>query len=94
MKEYKQPKTRIKRVKDGNGEMFYAQYKLVLIPFVLQGWENIIRQIGNPDAVPTLEEAKQRIDDFLKSNYRYWQQDQERLKRKKIKKEVEYIKYP
>lgn len=94
MKQYKQPKTRIKRVKDENGERFYAQYKLVLIPFVLQGWENIIRRIGNPDAVPTLEEAKQRVDDFLESDYKYWQNDQERIKRKKIKKEVEYIKYP
>lgn len=78
MKEHKQPKTRIRRVKDGNGERFYAQYKLVLIPFVLQGWENIIRCIGNPDAVATLEEAKQRIDDFLESDYKYWQKDQER----------------
>ena len=94
MKQYKQPKTRIKRMKDENGERFYAQYKLVLIPFVLQGWENIIRRIGNPCAVPTLEEAKQRVDDFLESDYKYWQNDQERIKRKKIKKEIEYIKYP
>ena len=65
MAEYKQPKTRIKVVEDGNGARYYPQYLIVLIPFMLWGWESIYGELGNPEHTPTLDEAKGRIDEYL-----------------------------
>ena len=98
MKEYKQPETRIKRVKDEKGERFYPQYHLVLIPLLWQGWENILIELHNEEYVYTLDEAKARVDTFL-TNWKYrWACDIEKAARKKIlaqvRKEVEYFKYP
>ena len=93
MDEYKQPKTRIKAVEDGNGARYYPQYLIVLIPFIWWGWETIYEEIGNPEYLPTLDEAKGRIDEFLIRQKRYWLSDIERRARIKVKK-VSVIDYP
>lgn len=86
MTEYKAPKTRIKVVEDGDG----PQHLVVIIPFILWGWEPIYGDIGNPEHLPTLGEAKGRID-RLTRHKRYWLSDIEWKARKKAKKKVSVI---
>lgn len=94
MKQYKQPKTRIKVVEDGWGTRYYPQYHIVFIPFLLQGWECIIEELGNPDFVGSLGEAKGRIDRFLLRHKRRWESNLEEKSKKTVKKKVKYIDYP
>lgn len=95
MKEYKQPETRIKRVLDEKGERFYAQYKQVIIPHILWEWQNTRESLEDEHFVCTLDAARARVDRFLEKSKHQWACDIERAERKKrIKKEVEYIKYP
>lgn len=94
MTEYKQPKTRIKVVEDGNGVRYYPQYLYVLIPFILWEWVAIYEELENPEHLPTLDEAKGRIDRFLPRQKQYWLSDIERKARKKVKKKVSVIDYP
>ena len=94
MTEYKQPKTRIKVVEDGNGVRYYPQYLIVLIPFIWWGWESIYGELENPEYLPTLDEAKERIDVFLIRQKHYWFSDIERKARMKVKKKVSVIDYP
>lgn len=94
MTEYKQPETRIKRVKEHNGERFYAQYKQVIIPHLWWEWQNTRPLLEDDDYSLSLEDAKDRIDQFLRKSKRQWTSDIEQAERRKIKPEVEYIKYP
>lgn len=94
MKQYKQPKTRIKVVEDGWGTRYYPQYHMVLIPFLLQGWECIIGELGNPDFVGSLGEAKGRIDRFLLRDKHIWASNLEEKSKKTVKKKVQHIDYP
>lgn len=94
MAEYKQPKTRIKVVKDGNGVRYYPQYLLVLIPFILWEWHPVKGRLGGKNHLPSLDEAKWRIDGFLTRHKRCWLSDIERKARKKVKKKVSVIDYP
>lgn len=94
MKEYKQPKTRIKVVEDGYGKKFYPQCYVVLIPFLLQGWEPVFEDIGNEEYVPSLGCAQERIDEFLRIDKQWWDSELEKKARKKVKKKVSIIKYP
>ena len=94
MAEYKHPKTRIKVVEDGSGVKYYPQYLSVLIPFVVWEWVAIYEELGNPEHLPTLDEAKGRIDRFLPRQKQYWLSDIERKARMKVKKKVTIIKYP
>lgn len=89
MAEYKHPKTRIKVVEDGNGVRYYPQYLI----FILRGWEPIYEELGNPEHLPTLDEAKGRVDRFLLRRKHYWASDIERKARIKDKK-VSVIDYP
>lgn len=94
MAEYKQPETRIKRVKDCNGERFYAQYKQVIIPRLWWEWQSTRPLLEDDDYSLSLEDAKLRIDKFLAKSKWQWASTIERAALKKIKPEVEYIKYP
>lgn len=94
MAKYKQPKTRIKVVEDGWGTRYYPQYHIVLVPFLLQGWECILGELDNPDFVGSLEEAKGRIDRFLLRNKQMWTSNLEEKSKKRVKKKVQYIDYP
>lgn len=94
MSEYRPPKTRIKVVKDGGGMRYYPQHLVVLIPFILWGWEPINEELGDPNHLPTLDEAKGRIDRFLTRHKQYWFSDIERKARMKVKKKVSVIDYP
>lgn len=94
MAKYKQPKTRIRKVEDGFGVKYYPQYLVVLVPFVLWGWEPICEELENPEYLPTLDEAKGRIDRFLTRHKSYWLSDIEWKARKKVKKKVRIIDYP
>lgn len=94
MKEYVQPETRIKRVKDKDGERFYSQYKVVLIPYLIWWWENIEVWIGKGEYLLDLDDAKLRIDTYLLRHKANWRGTQLEAQKKKVKKEVEYIKYP
>ena len=94
MTECRRPKTRIKVVEDGNGVRYYPQHLVVLIPFVIWEWMPIYGDIGNPEHLPTLDEAKGRIDMFLIRHKRYGLSDIKRKARKKVKKKVSVIDYP
>jgi len=94
MAEYKAPKTRIKVVEDGNGVRYYPQHLVVIIPFILWGWEPIREKLVDPNHLPTLDEAKGRIDKFLAGHKRYWLSDIEWKARKKAKKKGSVIDYP
>lgn len=94
MKEYKQPKTRIKRVKDSKGERFYPQYLQVIIPLLWEEWCEVYTSIDQKDYTIHLETAKQRIDEWLIREYSNYCSELVRNSKSKIKKEVEYIKYP
>lgn len=94
MKQYKQPKTRIKEVRDGWGVIYYAQYQLVFIPHVLWEWNNITGNLGDKEYVGTMYEAKLRVDDFLEREHRWWALDIEEKAKKRVKKKVKYIDYP
>lgn len=93
MSEYKQPKTRIKVVEDGCGVRYYPQHLIVMIPFLWWEWHPIYEELGNPEHLPTLDEAKGRIDRFLLRRKHYWASDIERKVRMKGKK-VRVIDYP
>lgn len=93
-KDYKQWATRIKRVKDGKGERFYAQYKQEIIPYIWWEWQNIRPSLGDDFHTTTLDEAKRRIDSFLERSRANWEGYLRMKYRPKVKKEVEYIKYP
>lgn len=94
MAEYKQPKTRIKVVEDGFGVRYYPQYLVVVIPFILWEWMPINEELGDPNHIPTLDEAKGRIDRFLTRHKRYWLSDIERRALMKVKKKARIIDYP
>lgn len=94
MAEYRQPKTRIKVVEDGGGVRYYPQYLVRILPFLLWGWEPIYEELGNPEHLPTLDEAKGRIDRFLPRHKHYWLSEIERKARMKVKKKVSVIDYP
>lgn len=92
MSTYKQPETRIKRVKDDKGQRYYAEYKQIIIPHIWWEWQ--YTRLCDKEFTLSLREAKERIDQFLlKSKYR-WACDIEKVERKKVKREIEYIKYP
>lgn len=93
MKEYKQPATRIKRIKDGKGERFYAQYKQEIIPHIWWEWQNTRPSLEDFHYTTTLEETKERIGSFLEGSRANWEYMRVTY-RPKVKKEVEYIKYP
>lgn len=94
MKAYKQPETRIKRVKDHKGERFYAQHKQVIIPHIWWEWQDT-RQICDEYYADSLQDAKECIDSFLRKSKHHWASSIETTERKKrIKKEVEIIDYP
>lgn len=94
MAEYKQPRTRIKVVEDGNGVRYYPQHLIVIIPFVLWEWVTIYEDMKNRDYVATLDEAKGRIDRFLARRKDSWISGIEKKARKKVKKKVSVIDYP
>lgn len=94
MKKYKQPKTRIKRVKDGNGERFYAQYKQVIVPYLWWEWQTWRESFEDDFHFPSLEDAKEALDKFLRRSKTQWILYHLQKVKPKIKKEVEYIKYP
>lgn len=94
MGAYKQPETRIKYVTDHEGEKFYAQYKQVIIPHIWWEWQNTRPYLLDQHYVRTLEEAKERIDNFLLKSKHQRACDIEGADRKKIKPIVKYIKYP
>lgn len=94
MAEYKQPKTRIKVVEDGWGIRYYPQYLIVLIPFILGEWHPIYEELENTEYVPTMGEARGRVDRFLQRRKHHWISDIERKARMKVKKNVSVIKYP
>lgn len=94
MKQYEQPQTRIKRVKDHNGERFYAQYKQVIIPHIWWEWQNTRESLDDEDYAVCLMHAKHRINVFLRKSLYQWACEVETDERKKVKKEVEYIQYP
>ena len=94
MKEYEQPETRIKRVKDVDGERFYAQYKQIIIPYIWWEWQNTRPCIESKEYTNSLEVAKERVDGFLFKSKKQWYEYQDYKERKKMKPEIEYIKYP
>ena len=94
MKPYKARETRIKRVMDNQGERYCSQYKVVLIPHILWEWQSIVTRLDDSDYTSTLEEAKIRVDKFLLKDHYLWACVVEKEARKKVKREVEYIKYP
>lgn len=94
MAEYKHPKTRIKVVEDGNGVIYYPQYLSVLIPFVIWEWMPIHERLGDSSYLPTLDEAKGRIDRFLTRHKNHWLSDIEWKARMRVKKKVSVIDYP
>lgn len=95
MKQYKQPETRIKRVKDYSGEKFYAQYKIAIIPYIWWEWHNTRPNIEDLDFAFSLEEAKFRVDLCLDRFKNCWESElQVEESLRAIKKEVEYIDYP
>lgn len=93
MSEYRQPETRIKRVKDGQGQRYYAQYKMVLIPYILWEWYDTAPFVSC-GYTNSLVEAKDWVDKFLVKDKQRWDFYRQKSARSKIKKEVEYIKYP
>lgn len=93
-KVYKQPDTRIKHVSDGFGDRYYAQYKIVIIPFLLQGWDSIRQHIDQKDYSLSLYDAQLRIDKFLERDRKLWEKGFNNLRKKKIKKKTTIIKYP
>ena len=94
MKEYKQPATRIKRIKDGKGERFYAQYKQEIIPHIWWEWQNTRPSLEDFHYTTTLDEAKWRIGSFLERSRANWDEYIRVTHWPKVKKEVEYIEYP
>jgi hypothetical protein len=94
MNNYKQPQTRIKRVKDGDGERFYAQHKQLIIPNVWWEWQDTRQSLFDNHYADSLDEAKERIDNFLRKDKHEWASRIEQAARKKVKKEVEIIDYP
>jgi hypothetical protein len=92
--KYEQPKTRIKQVTEGFDVWYYAQYKVVIIPFLWEEWYTIRLGIHNPDSVSTAGEAEQRIDKFLEDQVRLYAYAVEAAARIKYKKSVMYFKYP
>ena len=94
MEGYKQPRTRIKRVRDSKGERFYPQYKQVIIPFLWEEWQPTYTSIEEKEYTIYLETAKQRIDNWLMQDYDYYVSELNKSSKPKVKKEVEYIDYP
>lgn len=94
MAEYRQPKTRIKVAEDGGGVRYYPQHLVVILPFILWEWLPINEELADPSHLPTLDEAKGRIDRFLTRHKSYWLSDIERKARMKVKKRVTVIDYP
>lgn len=94
MTEYKQPKTRIRKVEDGYGVKYYPEYLEVLIPIILQEWMPIRARVDDPEYTPTFYEAACRIDTFLVQEKQRWDEHVEREKKKKVKKKTTIIKYP
>lgn len=94
MTEYRPPRTRIKVEEDGWGIRYYPQFLIFIIPFVLWEWVNIYEEIENPEYLPTLDEAKGRVDRFLIRQKDYWLSDIEKKARMKVEKKVSVIDYP
>ena len=62
MSEYRQPETRIKRVKDGQGQRYYAEYKQVIIPYIWWEWQYTRPSLCDKEFTWSLREAKERIE--------------------------------
>jgi len=93
MREYRQPETRIKRVKDEKGQRYYAEYKQVIIPYIWWEWQYTRPSLCDKEFTWSLREAKERIDQFLLKSKHQWACDIEKAEQKR-NKEIEYIKYP
>src|SRR5690606_35077660 len=90
VKQYKKPKTRIKAVTDKDGvTRYYAEYHLGFF----WGWQFTRPSITSSEYVLTLEDAKSRIDDFLRRDFHRWVSEVEKASRK-TKPVVKIIKYP
>jgi hypothetical protein len=94
MKMYKKPNTRIKEVSNGFYTKYYAQYKMVVIPYIWEEWTNILLGIDNPDSVGTYGKAEQRVDKFLLRYKWNWACSIENKAKKKFKTTIRCYKYP
>ena len=94
MAEYKQPKTRIRKVEDGFGVKYFPEYRVVLIPRILWSWEPILGKIDNPEYTETCYEAEWRVDGFLFQRRHSWHMGREYGQKKKVKRKTTIIEYP
>lgn len=95
---YEQPETRIE-VQTNPGvwphERYYAQYKQVVIPWVWEEWYTISGGIKDSFGYTcSLEEAKERVDHFLRSHKDDYDKSQMAKLNKKVKVRYEFIPYP
>lgn len=91
---YKQPETRIKLVRDENGQRYYAEFKQIIIPYIWWEWQYTRPSLCDDEYTWSIRDAKERIDKFLLKSKHQWACDLEKAAGKKTKREVEYIKYP